>query len=135
MTIASMAKHETYRFGLVAAMAVAYTNIYLGRPISTRALQSAGLMAASSVAAEFATRNILGSVTSSGGIKAPVFMAAEAAGTGIAFASLYPRVIGGRSPGFQSLATTAALIDGAAQIAGPRIAKVIEGDRDAYTTY
>ena len=77
----------------------------------------------------------MGRVTSSGGVTAPVFMGAEAVGSGVFYAAAYPHVIGGCSPGFTSLATTAAILDIVAQFSGSRIAKMLEGDADAYTAY
>ena len=132
--VVKQSKHEMYRFALVGAMTLGYT-AYLGRPLSNRAFMNAATLAGSSVASEFVVRNVMGSIVSSAGIKAPFHMAAEAAGSGFIYAMAYPRVIGGRSPGFTSLAYTGALIDGAAQIAGPRVSKVLSGDDDAYTAY
>ena len=133
--IVQASKHEAYRFALVGALAAAYTSVYLGRPLTSRAIQNSALIAGSSIASEFAVRQIMGRVTSSGGVKAPVFMGAEAVGSGVIYAAAYPRIIGGRSPGFTSLATTAALLDIVAQFSGARIAKMLEGDADAYTAY
>ena len=133
--IVQASKHKAYRFALVGALAAVYTSVYLGRPLTSRAIQNSALIACSSVASEFGVRQIFSRVTSSGGVKAPVFMGAEALGSGVIYAAAYPRIISGRSPGFTSLATTAAMLDIFAQFSGSRIAKIFEGDSDAYTSY
>ena len=126
--------HLAFRSAVVAGLFTAYSTLYLRKSISPQVLQNAAIASAASVAAESAMRYAVGpalSISKANGLNSIGMIGAEAALSGLLFSKGHQMLFGSAVP-IQQLAITGALLDGAAQVLGPKLSNIVTGNPNAY---
>ena len=124
-------KHLAFRAGLNAAMFVGYSTLVLGNPINNNVLLNAAAASGSAVLSESIVRYAVPSLlpAKSQGLQGIGWSAVEAAGTGVIYSQLFPRMFPALAGAVdqQQLAMVGFGIDLSSQILGPRVAALLEG--------
>ena len=124
-------KHLAFRAGLNAAMFIGYSTLVLGNPISNNVLMNAAAASGSAVLSESMVRYAVPSLlpAKSQGIQGLGWSMVEAAGTGVIYSQVFPRVFPALAGAVDrnQLAMVGFGIDLGSQILGPRVAALMEG--------